>query len=121
MKLFTESEFLDWVNSKPQSMTYDGVDNYTCPIAQFLNETGRTAVAYVLSEQWYDETKLTKKGKPSALYPVPSKVARAVFALAPVNTFEHISVRLSLLMEGQEMNDYYFIMKDRKSNVGSRV
>lgn len=114
MKPFTEQEYLDWVNSKPQSMAYDGVCNYTCPVAQFLNETGRTVVACVLSEQWYDDTKLTKKGKPSALYPVPPKVARATFAIAPVNTFEHISVRLSLLMEGREMNEYYFVMKDRK-------
>jgi hypothetical protein len=108
---FTDQEFLEWASNKPAQETYDGINNYTCPIAQFLNETGRAKVAYVGSEQWYDETLLTKKGKPSALYTLSVNARRAAVAIHPVNTFNHVVVRLSLLLEKRDMNEYYFEMR----------
>ena len=108
---FTAEEYLSWVKSKPPTTTYDGCENYTCPIAQFLLETGRAVVPYVLSEEWYDETLLTKKGKPQFVHRLPDKVGRATFAMHPVNTFRHIVVRLELLIAKLEPNDFYFILR----------
>lgn len=109
---FTDAEFLEWAKSKPQTETYDGTDNYTCAIAQFLYETNRASSPYVLSEGWYDEALLTKKGKPSAVHELPPKSAKAAVAIQPVNTFRHVAVRLQLLLDKREMNDYYFEMRD---------
>lgn len=108
---FTEQEYLDWAKAKPATDVYEGIENHTCAVAQFLIETGRAAVPYVMSEEWYDETLLTKKGKPQQLHRLSDKVAKATFALHPVNTFRHLVVRLELLMAKLDMNDYYFIIR----------
>lgn len=106
-----DAEFLQWLKNKPQDETYDGTDNYSCAIAQFLKETGRAQIPYVLSDSWYDEALMTKKGKPSVIHNIPSKSSRASVAIKPVNTFRHATVRLQLIIDKREMNDYYFEMK----------
>ena len=109
---FTDQDFLVWAKTKPAKETYEGTNNYTCVIAEFLKETGRAVVPYVLSEEWYDETLLTKKGKPQMVHRLPRNSTRASFALHPVNTFRHIVVRLELLLAKLDMNDFYFVMRD---------
>jgi hypothetical protein len=109
---FTDDEYLQWAKTKPAGDTYDGIDNYSCPIADFLGDTGRAGIPYVLSEEWYDEALLTKKGKPSAVHKLPKHAGRATFALHPNNTFRHIVVRLELLMAKQDVNDFHFVIRD---------
>jgi hypothetical protein len=112
MKLgFTDVEFLEWAKTKPQDETFDGIDNYTCPIAQFLKETKRAQIPYVLSETWYDEALVSKKGNPSAVHTIPSKSSKSSVVIHPINTFRHVVVRLELLLEKRDMNDYYFEMR----------
>lgn len=108
---FTDAEFLEWAKSKPENETFDGINNYTCPIAQFLYDTKRADSPYVLSEEWYDEALVSKKGNPSAIYKIPPKSAKATMVIRPVNTFKHLCVRLGLLIEKREVNDYYFEMR----------
>jgi hypothetical protein len=108
---FTDAEFLEWAKTKPQDETFDGTDNYTCPLAQFLHDTKRAASPYVLSEEWYDEALMTKKGKPSVIHKLPTKSMKAAVSTRPVNTFAHVVCRLELLLAKRDMNDYYFEMR----------
>jgi hypothetical protein len=108
---FTDAEFLEWAKTKPQTETFDGTDNYACPIAQFLRDTERADSPYVLSEEWHDEALLTKKGRPSVVNKLPTKSMKASVSIHPVNTFAHIVCRLELLLAKRDMNDYYFEMR----------
>jgi hypothetical protein len=108
---FADLEYLAWVKTKPQDETYEGVDGTICPIAQFLKATGRAALPVVHSEDWYDDFFIVKQRKQPVSHRHQAKSFRATAALHPNNTFKHIAVRLQLLLDKQNVNDFYFVMK----------
>jgi hypothetical protein len=95
---FTLDEFTQWARSKQRDDRYDYIDNYTCPIAQFLKESGRcNGTPFVQNdEEWYDDAIPVKRGKKPIMHRLPKKriIVRACAALKPVNTFGHLIQRL---------------------------
>lgn len=104
-ELFTSEQFLAWARTKPEDERYDYLDNYTCPIAQYLKEHSHATTPYVVNDrEFYDDAILYKKKPIMHALPKKKVIVAASKALKPVNTFGHLVRRLE-----SDESDWAFI------------